>query len=197
MKDENEMKEEETCQEMKEEVEAPVSEEIAEGDDETWDHKRGRKRAASPIKEEDQNTQEQQPPSPKRAKPDSDVCIIAQEEEPFDQTLVVLDWYNSDMSLKIEKEKRLSATPLSGHGFAYMWHGVRATYGYTSGKIFFEVMLECNTDANIEGEEHPYVVRVGWSVDDSNFTLGEEPGSWGYGGTGKASTNLKFKVSFY
>ena len=48
-----------------------------------------------------------------------------------------------------------------------------------------------------ETEQHPHVLRVGWSTDECNFTLGEEPKSYGYGGTGKSSTNLKFKVTTY
>ena len=63
--------------------------------EETWDHKRGRKRAASPDVKEEQQQQldaSQMPSSPKRARPDNDVCIITHEEVPFDQSLVVLDW---------------------------------------------------------------------------------------------------------
>ena len=37
-----------------------------------------------------------------------------------------------------------------------------------------------------------HVLRVGWSTDASNFTVGEAPLSYGYGGTGKSSCNNKF-----
>lgn len=48
-----------------------------------------------------------------------------------------------------------------------------------------------------EEEEYPHVLRVGWSVCDAGLTLGEDPFSYGYGGTGKASTNLRFKVRLH
>lgn len=45
-----------------------------------------------------------------------------------------------------------------------------------------------------------HVARIGWSVDGPDFQLGEYSHSWGYGGTGKFSTNGKFtdfNVKFY
>ncbi|NWX48472.1 HNRL1 protein, partial [Steatornis caripensis] len=42
-------------------------------------------------------------------------------------------------------------------------------------------------------EPDPHVVRVGWSLDSCGTQLGEEPFSYGYGGTGKKSTNCKFE----
>lgn len=100
--------------------------------------------------------------------------------------------------MEINEETRASATPLVTGGFAYIWHGVRATYGFLKGKVFFEVKVEELLDvSHLEQEEvHPHVVRCGWSTDSTSMILGEERESWGYGGTGKASTNLKFKVSF-
>ena len=64
------------------------------------------------------------------------------------------------------------------------------------GRVCFEVQLlmHCDVSHLEEAEQHPHVLRLGWSVDDTNLTLGEEPLSYGYGGTGKASTDLKFKV---
>ncbi|KAK7072065.1 hypothetical protein SK128_007421 [Halocaridina rubra] len=119
------------------------------------------------------------------------------EDEPeYDKNAVLLDWYNSDLSLNISKDDFLSATPLSGKGFAYVWHGVRATYGFHRGRVFYEVKVVDYTEVSesiMENEQHPHVLRCGWSVDDASLTLGEEPLSYGYGGTAKASTNLKFK----
>lgn len=78
-----------------------------------------------------------------------------------------------------------------------MWHGVRGTYGFTQGRVYYEVSLLRNIEVPQleESEQHPHVLRLGWSVDDSTITLGEEVNGWGYGGTGKAATDLKFKVS--
>ena len=42
-------------------------------------------------------------------------------------------------------------------------------------------------------EPDPHVVRIGWSLDSSSTQLGEEPFSYGYGGTGKKSTNSSFE----
>ena len=36
--------------------------------------------------------------------------------------------------------------------------------------------------------------RVGWSPDEGELSLGEVPHSFGYGGTGKSSTNSKFET---
>ncbi|XP_076036256.1 uncharacterized protein LOC143022126 isoform X1 [Oratosquilla oratoria] len=133
-------------------------------------------------------------PAAKRSRPDVELVCVENEFE-FDKSLVVLDWYNSDMSLIISKEDRLSAYPLTGQGFGYVWHGVRATYGFTKGKVFYEVkVMEHLSVPHLEADEqHPHVIRAGWSVDDTGLMLGEEPLSYGYGGTAKASSNLKFK----
>ena len=42
-------------------------------------------------------------------------------------------------------------------------------------------------------EPDPHVVRIGWSLDSFSTQLGEEPFSYGYGGTGKKSTNSSFE----
>ncbi|NWX05657.1 HNRL1 protein, partial [Caloenas nicobarica] len=42
-------------------------------------------------------------------------------------------------------------------------------------------------------EPDPHVVRVGWSLDSCSTQLGEEPFSYGYGGTAKKSTDCKFE----
>ncbi|XP_076035920.1 uncharacterized protein LOC143021926 isoform X2 [Oratosquilla oratoria] len=99
------------------------------------------------------------------------------------------------MNLIISKEDGLSAYPLTGQGFGNAWHGVRATYGFTKGKVFYEVkVMEHLSIPHLEAnEQHPHVIRVGWSVNDTGLMLGEEPLSYGYSGTAKASSNLKFK----
>ena len=40
---------------------------------------------------------------------------------------------------------------------------------------------------------HPNILRVGWSVQKTSLQLGEEPLSYGFGGTGKISTNCQFQ----
>jgi len=64
------------------------------------------------------------------------------EDEPeWDENLVLLDWYNSDLNLTIQKGDFLSANPLTDGGFAYMWAGARATYGFSKGKVCYEVKV--------------------------------------------------------
>lgn len=150
--------------------------------------RRGEKRALS------RSRSPEAAPEAKKQRPEVEEVRVEDEPE-YDKTVVALDWYNSDLSLVISKEDFLSAQPLTMQGFGYVWHGVRATYGFTRGRVFFEVKGEdyMPVPQLEEEEQHPHVLRVGWSVDDAGLTLGEDPFSYGYGGTGKASTNLKFK----
>ncbi|KAI9565446.1 hypothetical protein GHT06_009238 [Daphnia sinensis] len=118
------------------------------------------------------------------------------EDEPeWDESLVVLDWYNSDLNLTISKTDFVTGTPLTEAGFAYMWAGARATYGFLTGKICYEVKVIENLAVSHleESEPNHHVVRVGWSVDSTTYQLGEDPFSYGYGGTGKISQNCEFK----
>ena len=98
-----------------------------------------------------------------------------------------------------------------------MWAGARATFGATRGKTCFEVRIDGNADtSHLVNEvtpfsriddpvlfsafdenvfifkEFPNVLRCGWSVDNASMQLGEEPLSFGYGGTAKAAVNCKF-----
>ncbi|VDL95682.1 unnamed protein product [Schistocephalus solidus] len=107
---------------------------------------------------------------------------------------VFLDGYNCDLSLLVDKSG-YSAKPMTTGGFSLMWAGVRANYGIRKGKVFFEVRLLKqipveNLDSLSGGATH--VLRVGWSTETTGFALGEEPLSFGYGGTGKKSCDNKF-----
>ncbi|KAL1124634.1 hypothetical protein AAG570_001258 [Ranatra chinensis] len=115
------------------------------------------------------------------------------EDEPeIDESAVTLN--DSDLHLIIDKESFLTGSPITDAGFGYIWAGVRATYGYTTGKICYQVKLVENCDvSHLEDEPNPNVLRVGWSIFHSSMQLGEEPLSYGYGGTGKASVDCKFK----
>lgn len=37
----------------------------------------------------------------------------------------------------------MSAAPLTDGGFAYMWAGVRGTYGFLKGKLCYELKVSC------------------------------------------------------
>uniref|UniRef100_A0A8C1M370 Heterogeneous nuclear ribonucleoprotein U like 1 n=1 Tax=Cyprinus carpio TaxID=7962 RepID=A0A8C1M370_CYPCA len=117
-----------------------------------------------------------------------------EEEEDIDDKLVVIDTYNCDLHFKVARD-RYSGYPLTIEGFAYLWAGARATYGVTKGRVCFEMKI--NEEISVKHlpttEPDPHVVRIGWSLDSCNTQLGEEPFSFGYGGTGKKSSNCKFE----
>ncbi|CAF0732525.1 unnamed protein product [Didymodactylos carnosus] len=106
----------------------------------------------------------------------------------------VLDVYNSDLNLLVQNGL-LRGEPLTEGGFCTMWAGVRATYGMNKYKIAYQVKVLKHMDCPDlpKDESFPFVARVGWSVDESKLFLGEEPLSYGYGGTGKKSTANRFE----
>lgn len=118
------------------------------------------------------------------------------QEEPVPETTnVALDDFNSDLHLTLDPDG-YGAQPLSNPpGFNFCWAGARATHGATSGKLYYEVQVVEHLPTNF-GDDHqetnPHVLRIGWSMDETSFQLGEEPFSYGYGGTGKFSRNNKF-----
>ncbi|XP_051974062.1 heterogeneous nuclear ribonucleoprotein U-like protein 1 [Xyrauchen texanus] len=117
-----------------------------------------------------------------------------EEEEEIDDKLVVIDTYNCDLHFKVARD-RYSGYPLTIEGFAYLWAGARATYGVNKGRVCFEMKI--NEEISVKHlpttEPDPHVVRIGWSLDSCSTQLGEEPFSFGYGGTGKKSSNCKFE----
>uniref|UniRef100_A0A803TFI5 B30.2/SPRY domain-containing protein n=1 Tax=Anolis carolinensis TaxID=28377 RepID=A0A803TFI5_ANOCA len=116
------------------------------------------------------------------------------DEDDFDDTLVAIDTYNCDLHFKVARD-RYSGYPLTIEGFAFLWSGARATYGVRRGRICYEMKI--NEEISVKHlpptEPDPHVVRIGWSLDSCSTQLGEELFSYGYGGTGKKSTNCKFE----
>lgn len=114
------------------------------------------------------------------------------EEIPLDDSLVVLDKYNSDLHLKIAADG-LSGKPLEDEGFSYLLSGVRATWGVTTGKVYFECKVTGLASVELPDAEDPKnVVRVGWSTDSANLQLGEDKLSYGYDSSGKKVTDSEF-----
>ncbi|KAJ0021911.1 hypothetical protein NQD34_009401 [Periophthalmus magnuspinnatus] len=115
------------------------------------------------------------------------------EEEKIDDTLVTIDTYNCDLHFKVSRN-RYSGYPLTIEGFAYLWAGARASHGVTKGRVCYEMKI--NEEISVKhlpsNEPDPHVVRVGWSLNHCSTQLGEEPFSFGYGGTGKKSSDCKF-----
>ncbi|KAF5898338.1 heterogeneous nuclear ribonucleoprotein U-like protein 1 [Clarias magur] len=117
-----------------------------------------------------------------------------EDEEDFDENLVAIDTYNCDLHFKVSRDRN-SGYPLTIEGFAYLWAGARATYGVSKGRICYEMKI--NEEIAVKhlptSEPDPHVVRIGWSLDSCSTQLGEEPFSYGYGGTGKKSSGCKFE----
>ncbi|PAA72076.1 hypothetical protein BOX15_Mlig001238g3 [Macrostomum lignano] len=107
---------------------------------------------------------------------------------------VRLDLYNSDLWLMIDTDG-VNAKPFSHGGFANMWAGAQATYAARRGRVFYEVRIgQHNRDVSAPPEERlMFLLRCGWSPLGAGMVLGEEPLSYGYGGSGKASTDSQFK----
>ena len=78
-------------------------------------------------------------------------------------------------------------------GWGYVWSGARATYGYTTGKVAFEVKLLDNLESKLEGEKRLHELRVGWSTNDTSMQLGEDETSWAYAGNGMAASANNFE----
>ncbi|XP_058489466.1 heterogeneous nuclear ribonucleoprotein U-like protein 1 isoform X2 [Solea solea] len=115
------------------------------------------------------------------------------EEENIDDTLVTIDTYNCDLHFKVSRD-RYSGYPLTIEGFAYLWAGARASHGVDKGRVCYEMKI--NEEIPVKhlpsSEPDPHVVRIGWSLNYCSTQLGEEPFSYGYGGTGKKSDDCKF-----
>uniref|UniRef100_A0A8C5EKX5 Uncharacterized protein n=1 Tax=Gouania willdenowi TaxID=441366 RepID=A0A8C5EKX5_GOUWI len=100
---------------------------------------------------------------------------------------------NCDLHFKVSRD-RYNGYPLTIEGFAYLWAGARATHGVTKGRVCYEMKI--NEEIPVKhlpsSEPDPHVVRIGWSINNSSTQLGEEPFSFGFGGTGKKSVDCKF-----
>ncbi|VUZ45019.1 unnamed protein product, partial [Hymenolepis diminuta] len=162
--------------------------------DRSRERRRHHSRDRSPRGGRDRSSDRERRRSPRRTR---DSCLTIEDEidDWESRENVFLDFYNSDLSLVINQDC-YSAKPMTDDGFSLMWAGTRANYGVKSGKTYFEVRVVKElsidyTDESIEGATH--VLRAGWSLDKSCLALGEEVNSFGYGGTGKKSTDGKFE----
>ncbi|XP_021726338.1 heterogeneous nuclear ribonucleoprotein U-like protein 1 isoform X2 [Chenopodium quinoa] len=122
-----------------------------------------------------------------------------EQEQPHSKRLkndlrVVLNPADCDLAFNIEADG-LTGHALYEQGFAYCWSGARGNIGITGGKYYFGCRII--SDQPVIMEETPldqqHVSRIGVSRGDAPVgNLGETKGSFGYGGTGKFSTNAKF-----
>ena len=65
-------------------------------------------------------------------------------------------------------------------GWGYCYAGARATYGFNSGKVWFEVKYLDNLDVKVEKDAVTFDLRVGWSSNKGSLMLGEDDQSWCY-----------------
>lgn len=152
-----------------------------------------RKRSVSPKRRSKSRDRDSRR-SPRRRSASPKVKLSEEVPNWEDNTSVFLDGYNCDLHLLIDHDG-YTAKPQTSGGFSLMWSGVRANYGVTSGKVYYEVSVVKNLaveslDTLVGGATH--VMRLGWSTEQTDLALGESEQSYGYGGTAKRSLNNKF-----
>jgi heterogeneous nuclear ribonucleoprotein U-like protein 1 len=115
-----------------------------------------------------------------KRKADEEPPFEVKENEPeIPEALVCLDWYNSDLNLRIT-DNYMTGIPFSRDGWGYCYAGARATYGFNSGKVWFEVKYLDNLDVKVEKDAVTFDLRVGWSSNKGSLMLGEDDKSWCY-----------------
>ncbi|KAJ8338015.1 hypothetical protein SKAU_G00369810 [Synaphobranchus kaupii] len=115
-----------------------------------------------------------------------------EDEKEFDSGLVQLDSYNCDLHFEVGKDG-CSGQPLFSEKFPLLWSGCRLTHGFNQGSVGFEAKFVKKlpvTSLNVE-DPGTHVLRVGWSLDNSSFQLGEVELSYGYDGRGRKVTGGK------
>ncbi|KAL3345415.1 hypothetical protein AABB24_024402 [Solanum stoloniferum] len=122
----------------------------------------------------------------------------AEEEDtsqlPVAPSRVLLNAADCDLDFNVEGNGLLGSG-LYEHGFAYCWSGARANMGITGGKYCFGCKIVAEQPVNMEDTplDQQQICRVGISRgDDAVGNLGETLHSFGFGGTGKFSSQGKF-----
>ncbi|XP_029156027.1 heterogeneous nuclear ribonucleoprotein U isoform X2 [Nylanderia fulva] len=128
-------------------------------------------------------------PSPAEVHQASPVSQKVEDEPDFDESAVILSWYDSDLNLIINKEGFFSATPMHNSDFCHIWAGARASYGFANRKVYYEAKIT-EHHAAVKDEQH--ALRLGWSVLFSSMQLGEERLSYAYTSSGQKGTDSKF-----
>ncbi|XP_036403650.1 heterogeneous nuclear ribonucleoprotein U-like protein 2 [Megalops cyprinoides] len=104
-----------------------------------------------------------------------------EDEEDVDEGLVQLDAYNCDLHFEVDPDG-CSGQPVFSEKFPLLWSGCRLTHGVDRGNVGFEAKFVKKlpvTDLKADDLD-THVLRVGWSVDNSSFQLGEVELSYGY-----------------
>jgi len=163
-----------------EEVTTSLSEQL-ESKSETNERKRRHSENKETAKAEENNKMFAPPPE--------------EAEEEFDEDLVVLDKSNSSLNIKLYNG-RLTMSPLSMDGFAFLWGSSRATYGVNKGKVYYECKVgERNNARHLPPTHQKHAVRLGWSLSAAiDMCAGEHELSFAYCSTSKVVNNSKSKL---
>merc|ERR1719167_193360 len=138
------------------------------------------KASASEEKPAETKAEEKKGEKGTKRKADEEPPFEVKENEPeIPEALVCLDWYNSDLNLRIT-DNYMTGIPFSRDGWGYCYAGARATYGFNSGKVWFEVKYVDNLDVKVEKDSVTFDLRVGWSSNKGSLMLGEDDQSWCY-----------------
>ena len=106
-----------------------------------------------------------------KRKRDDEPYVINEDEPEIPDDFICLDWFNSDLTMKINKENFSAAEPFHVAAWGYIFSSARATHGFTSGKIAFEVKWVKNMEVKLDDVKEPHELRVGWSSDDCNLQV--------------------------
>ena len=188
-----------------EEAEATPMEEVAEAGEEKSTEE------ATPMEEDKPEEEQKTEEAPKEEKTeekaeenkdggkgvkrklDEEPYVPKENEPEIDDGLVCLDWYNSDLNLKIG-EDLTTAMPFIRDGWGYCYAGARATFGFKTGKVWYEVKFVDKMDAKVEKDTTTFDLRVGWSTNSASMMLGECDMSWCYSSAeGKMAHSSKFE----
>ena len=140
--------------------------------------------AAKPAAaEKTESTEEPKPAEPKpeeksaekrgqkRKRNDDEPFVVTEDEPELAENFMCLDWQNSDLTLKINKETFCNAEPFHVAAWGYVFSSGRATHGFQTGKIGFEVKWVGNMEVKLDDVKDPLEMRVGWSTKDSNLQV--------------------------
>eukprot|EP00794_Sanderia_malayensis_P017867 gene17867-19648_t len=115
---------------------------------------------------------------------------VEDEENTFCEILpsakVVLDSRSADLHFVVTPDGVIGRN-LVKNGFSFIWCGVQANYGVTSGRLLR------NLDVQLpDNESLKHGLRIGWSAESSGLQLGEASLSYGYESSGKICTSSNF-----
>ena len=148
-------KAEEATEEKTEETAKPAAETKADGD--------------TPAK--DNKTPGNNKKGQKRKRGDDEPFEVKEDEPEIANDFMCLDWQNSDLTLKINKETFVAAEPFYSQAWGYIFSSARATHGFKAGKIAFSVKWTGNMEVKLDEVKEPHELRVGFSSNDCNLQV--------------------------